>query len=485
MIKKRITQLLCAVTLAVPMSLLASSHREAPLITEDPTADNTDVYAFRSPDAPDTVTIIANFSPLSEASNAPNFYSFSNSAVYEIHIDNNGDANEDVTYQFRFRRDVRNLDSHVYNSGPVLTPNSANLNVRQFYTVNRVTGNRRSGTSTSLGGNFQVAPANIGPKSTPDYASLAQSVVGGLVDGTGKVFAGPRDDPFFVDIGSIGDLLTLRPVQQLHLVAPISPSSPGVDGLRGYNVMSIAIQVPITQLTAGGTTPGSATASNAVIGVWSTSSRGRLTLLNTNGIPRTSLSGLAQVSRLSHPLVNELVIPLRFKDIFNSSEPKGDKPLFDTVAGFRNAILDPEVPKLLKIFYNIDSPPAPRNDLVQVYLTGIPGATMPPNVVPAEMLRLNVAVPVTAAASINRMGVIAGDLGGFPNGRRLADDVVDITLQVFAGKLVPGFDRAPNNALTDGVNTNDKAFLATFPYTALPLQGFESRPHANNNPNTP
>jgi hypothetical protein len=177
------------------------------------------------------------------------------------------------------------------------------------------------------------------------------------------------------------------------------------------------------------------------------------------------------------PLVNEVVLSRAFKDIFNASEPSGDKALFDGNADFRNRVLDPEVAKLMKLLYNIDTPPAPRNDLVQVFLTGLPGANQPPNVVPAEMLRLNVAVPVTAQP--NRLGAIAADLGGFPNGRRLTDDVVDISLRVVAGVLVPGFDRAPNNALTDGVDANDKAMLSTFPYVPLPNQGFESRPHNN------
>ena len=462
----------------LPIAVFGSSHREAPSITEDPTHDNTDVYAFRSPDAPDTVTIIANFSPLSEASNGPNFYRFSPDGVYEIHIDNNGDGKEDITYQFQFRTDVRDPNTDKYNLGPVLTLDSANLNVRQFYTVNRITGARRGGTMTSMGTAFQAAPANIGPKSTPDYAALANAAVFNLPNGGGKVFAGPRDDPFFVDIGGIVDLLTLRPLQQLHKIPPVAPSAPGVDGLKGYNVQSIAIQVPISQLVAGGTVPTDPAAANAVIGVWSTSSRSRVTILNTGATGRQTIGGLTQVSRLGMPLVNEVVMSLKFKDIFNGSEPSGDKALFDANADFRNRILDPEAAKYMNLLYGIDVPPAPRNDLVQVFLTGVAGKNQPPNVVPAEMLRLNVAVPVTAAANVNRLGVIGGDLGGFPNGRRLADDVVDISLRVVAGVLVPGFDKSPNNALTDGVDTNDKPFLSTFPYTALPLQGFQSVPHA-------
>ena len=463
--------------LLFPILLFASSHREAPLITEDPTMDNTDVYVFRSPDAPNTVTIIANYIPLEEPSNGPNFYNFSPSGVYEIHIDNNGDAKEDITYQFRFRTDVRNTNTFLYNTGPVLTLDDADLNVRQFYSVTRIAGARRSGNTNSMGANFQVAPPNIGPKSTPDYAALANAAVFNMTSNGGKVFAGPRDDPFFVDIGAIVDLLTLRPLQQLHRVPPMAASANGVDGLRGFNVHTIAIQVPIEQLVAGGTAPTAPTAANAVIGVWASSSRSRVTVLNTGAGRRQSIGGVSQVSRLGMPLVNEVVLPLAFKDIFNASEPSGDAPLFTNNETFRNRILNPELATLMNALYGIDVPPAPRNDLVQVFLTGLPGANQPPNVMPAEMMRLNVAVPVTAQP--NRLGAIANDLGGFPNGRRLGDDVVDISLRVVAGVLVPGFNKSPNNALTDGVDSNDRAFLSTFPYVALPHQGFESRPHNN------
>ncbi len=467
------------IALLVAPALFASSHREAPLITEDPTMDNTDVYLFRSPDAPNTITLIANYIPLEEPSSAPNYYNFSPTGVYEIHIDNNGDGVEDITYQFQFRTDVRNPNTFLYNTGPVLTLDSANLNVRQFYTVTRINGPRRTGTMTSLNGSnsYQVVPANIGPKSTPDYASLANAAIYTLPTG-GKVFAGPRDDPFFVDIGAIGDLATLRPIQQLHRVPPILNAANGVDGLKGFNVHTIALQIPISDLVAGGTAPSAPTDANAVIGVWATSSRSRVRVLSTGSIRQQTLGGLSQVSRLGMPLVNEVVLPLAFKDIFNASEPSGDKALYDSNADFRNRILDPELAKLFTALYGVDVPPAPRNDIVQVFLTGVPGLNMPPNVVPAEMIRLNVATPVTPAANVSNMGVIGGDNGGFPNGRRLADDVVDIELRVVAGVLVSGFDKAPNNQLTDGVGANDHSFLSSFPYVAMPNQGFDSVPHA-------
>lgn len=470
--------LLMVITFALPAA--ASSHREAPLIKEDPSVDNTDVYVFRSPDQANTVTIAANYNPLEEAAGGPNYHSFADSALYEIHIDNNGDAREDITYQFRFRTEVRNpLATFLYNTGPINTLQDANLNVRQFYTVTRVTGDRRSGAATELG-EFQVAPANIGPKSIPDYDALANAAVGNLPAG-GKVFAGPRDDSFFVDLGAVFDLLTLRPIQQLNAVPPLKPSAPGIDALRGYNVHMIALQLPITAVTSNGQAPAQPTDPNAIIGVWATTSRPRIEIRSTGlGRLRQSLGGFTQVSRLGMPLVNEVVMPLAFKDIFNGSEPRGDLPLFEASADFRNRILDPEAPKLMKLLYNVDTPPAPRNDLVQVFLTGLPGLNMPANVVPAEMIRINLAI--APASSPNRLGALAGDLAGYPNGRRFGDDVVDITLRVAAGVLVSGFNREPNNILTDGVDDNDLPFLSSFPYAPKPHQGYD---HAHHGPAAP
>lgn len=461
-----------AFALMLPVAASASSHREAPLISEDQTVDNTDVYAFRSPDAPNTVTIVADYIPLQEPMGGPYFYNFSQSAIYEIHIDNNADAREDITYQFQFRTEQRG-DSSLYNIGPITTLDDADWLYRQFYTVTRITGDRRTGTRTVLGTNFRVPPANIGPKSTPDYPALANAAIADLPSNGGKVFAGPRDDPFFIDL-SVFDLLTLRPIQQLNLVPPMAASAPGVDGLRGYNVHSIAIQVPISSVTADGSSPTAPTSANAIIGVWATASRSRLTIRSVGSRAIQNVSGFTQVSRLGHPLVNEVVVPTRLKDFFNGSHPSGDSV-------FLARVQDPELPKLLKALYNVDSPPAPRADLVSVFLTGLAGANMPPNVTPSEMLRLNLGVPVTASPS--RLGAITAptpDLGGFPNGRRLTDDVVDIELRVVAGILVPAFNRAPNNALTDGVDANDKPFLSTFPYVAHPHQGFESRGRSQN-----
>ena len=457
------------IALILPTTAGASSHREAPFISEDPSVDNTDVWVFRSADQPDSVNLIASWAPLSEPGGGPYFYNFSPDATYEIHIDNNGDAMEDITYSFKFRTESRG-DSSLYNLGPISTLDDADWLYRQFYTVTRINGDRRTGTRTVIGENLPVPPANIGPKSTPDYASLSNAAIRNLTGG-GRVFAGPSDDAFFIDFGAF-DLLTLRPLQQLHLVPPISPSAPGVDGLRGYNTNTIAIQVPLAAVTNNGLAPGAATANNAIIGVWSSTSRSRLTILSTGSSrTRQSVSGSVQVSRLGIPLVNELVVPTNSKDLFNGSQPKDD-------AQFLPKVLDPELPKLFKAVYNVDSPPAPRNDLVQVFLTGVPGLNMPANVKPAEMIRINLAIAPTA--SPNRLGVIGGDMQGFPNGRRLVDDVADIDLRVAAGVLVQGFNRSPNNALTDGVDANDVAFRTNFPYVALPHRGTDSRGRSQN-----
>jgi len=465
MIKKTLFAAAAAAALLVAMPPIASasSHREAPGISEDPTHDNTDLWVFRSQDKPDMITFINDFQGFQEPAGGPNFYNFSSDGYYEIKIDNDGDAIEDVTYRFTFRSSYRNKDTFLYNTGVVTSLDDPDLNYRQFYTLTKI----EAGKSTVIGSDYQVAPANIGPRSTPNYDALANQAIYTLPDG-GKVFVGPRDDPFFVDVGSIFDLLALRPVQSLHLI-PTPGNTTGVDSLKGYNVLTMAIQVPINQVTRDRKVPESATANNAVIGTWSSASRARVSILGNGTRPAQNLGGFKIVSRLGMPLVNEIIVPVGSKDAFNGSEPKDD-------AQFLPKVLDPEVPKLYTLLYpGIKVPPAPRMDLVQVFLTGVPGLNMRTGDKPAEMIRINLAIPPTA--SPNRLGVLAGDTQGFPNGRRLIDDVVDIDLRVAAGVLVPGFNVAPNNALTDGVDANEKPFLSVFPYAASPFSGYDSMPH--------
>ncbi|HSH55779.1 MAG TPA: DUF4331 domain-containing protein [Candidatus Limnocylindrales bacterium] len=447
--------------------VFASSHREAPMIAGDPKADATDLYAFVSPDKPDTVTLIANYLPFQEPAGGPNFYQFGDDVLYEIKVDNNGDAVEDVTFQYRFKTTIKNPNTFLYNTGPITSLDDPDWNISQSYTLTKV----QNGQSTVLGENLPTTPSNVGPKSTPDFAALQQEAikqVGGLT-----TFAGQSEDPFYADLGGLFDLLTIRELP--------GNEGGGIDGLKGYNVQSLALQVPISELTHDGSVPADATAANAVIGAWTTSSRQSTSVLNGDGTQSAS-GDFVQVSRLGAPLVNEVVIPLGDKDRWNSSEPKDD-------AQFANYVANPELGTLLKSIYNVDVPPQgafgnpeARDDLVAIFLTGLPGLTKPENVVPSEQLRLNVGI--APSANPNRLGVLAGDNAGYPNGRRLADDVVDISIQAVAGAAYPLFhpEFTPDPLATqlgDGVPANDKAFRGSFPYLALPYSGFESIPHAN------
>ncbi|MEW6323679.1 MAG: DUF4331 domain-containing protein [Acidobacteriota bacterium] len=424
----------------------ASSHREAPLIAQDPMADNTDVYAFRSPDEPDKVTLIANFIPFQKPDGGPNFYSFDPNVVYEIHVDNTGDAVEDITFQWRFTTEVRNPSTFLYNTGAVTSLDDPDLNVRQFYSLTRIDGPRRTGTATVLAPRLPVPPPNIGPRSTPNYGALGGGIQG--LAGGGRVFAGQRDEGFYVDL-AVFDLLGVG-------------SGEVEDSTAGFNVSTLAIQLPIGELTRSRAAPANPNDPSAVIGVWSTASRFATRTLT--GGAQTHAGPLVQVSRLGNPLVNEAVIDLARKDAFNGLEPTGDSVALDRVT-------DPEVPKLLAAIFGVQSPPTPRQDLVTIFLTGLPGLNQPPGVRPAEMLRLNVAVP--PAAVPDPMGVLRGDIAGFPNGRRVGDDVVDIVLQAAAGAtpLTPAFNRAPNNRLGDGVDRNDVPYLPQFPYLGIPHAG--------------
>ena len=456
-----------AVVLSFGTLSLASSHREAPLISGDPKVDATDLYAYVSPDNTNTVTLIANYLPFEEPAGGPNFYAFDDNALYEIKVDNNGDAVPDVSYQFRFKTTIGNPNTFLYNTGTINSITDATFNLRQTYTLTRVAG----GVSTVLGSDIPVPPVNIGPKSTPNYAALQSQAIKTLPGGT-KVFAGQSDDPFYAELGGLFDLLTVRQLP--------GNAGGGVDGLKGYNVQSLALQIPITDLTNDHTRPTIASSSAAVIGVWTTASRHATRVITANPSGNSESGAWVQVSRLGAPLVNEVVVPLGAKDLWNGSNPVDD-------AQFANGVTDPELAKLLKALYGINVPPQgafgstnQRDDLVAIFLTGIPGLTKPATGVPSEQLRLNVAIPVTA--SPNKLGVLAGDNQGYPNGRRLGDDVVDISLRAVAGAAYPLFHPgftpdATGLKLGDGVDANDYAFRGTFPYLALPSRGYESVPH--------
>jgi hypothetical protein len=429
---------------------VASSHREAPLIAGEPQLDNTDLYAFVSPDKPSSVNLIANWIPFEEPNGGPNFYSFATNTAYDINIDNNGDAKPDITYRWTFTNHYRNKNTFLYNTGQVTSLNDPDLNFYQRYTLRRIT---HYGSRTLLR-NAPVAPSDVGHASMPDYAALSDAAIRPF--GPGRSFAGQADDPFFLDL------------RVFDLLYGTNMSETGHDTLSGYNVNTLALQVPKSDLALRGNAT-----RNPVVGIWTTTSRPRVKLYGNDG-SQSSSGSLAQVSRLGMPLVNEVVVPVGKKDRFNASRPANDTQ-------FLPKVTNPEVPQLIQKIYHIPAPATPRKDLVEVFLTGVCKACGPvaadlnsqqlnkdvnaSRFQPAEELRLNMAV--APSASPNRLGVVGGDLAGFPNGRRLADDVVDVTLQAAEGVLLPGHPAAVDS-LGDGVNANDLPFRDSFPYVALP-----------------
>jgi len=468
----------------------ASSHREAPLIKLDPTADNTDVYAFRSTETGRSgyVTLIANFIPFEEPAGGPHFYRFDDNAVYKIKIDNTGTGNEAITFEFRFQTTIVNPNTILGQAAPnqalggsagvaplIKSITDLNYNEPQTYSVKMVTGGVSKGIDDpsigfDLGDNFLVPPDNIGSRTTPNYeATFGQAAVSQITfpqSGlTGRVFAGQRAEGFYIDVESIFDTVNFHSLTDTG----------GIDTTAGFNVHSIAIEVPIQVLTRNGSVPTSVNDPNAVIGVWSTVERRAFT--------RRGRVTSAQVSRLGSPLVNELVIPDGLKDSFNASSPTVDI----LAAPF---VLDPQLPKIMAVEFGaagipVNVPPPPRNDLVAIFATGIPAGVVPgfqnflSDGAPHEYLRLNVAIP--PSASPNRLGLIGGDPAGFPNGRRPLDDAVDIALRAMMGGTpinpnTPGaatnpFNVAPNNTVGDGVDHPSVPFLDHFPYLGVPSAG--------------
>jgi hypothetical protein len=413
-----------------PQAASASSHREAPLISQDPTADNTDLYAFVSPDKPDTATIISNWIPGEDPAAGPNYYTFSPTARYDIYADKNGDGVPDVTYRFRFK----NMPSQFFLG-----------NTQQSYTVTKIVG----GKSTVVGKGLVTPPDNIGPRSTPDYDALAAKGVHKLADGA-TVFAGQRDDPFFGDVGAIFDLVAIR--------EGTGATGGGKDFLAGYAVHTIALQIPKSQLDNG---------SSHVVGIWSATDRQKLTV--RGGKAR---AGWVQVSRLGNPLINEVVIPTNLKDHWNATTPAQD-------AQFEKYYSSPILAAVLQKLYPKFGPykQTGRTDLVAVLGTGLASPKLNytgPHF--ADELRLNLSIPPTAAAKVSNLGVIGGDLAGYPNGRRLNDDVIDISERVVAGELVG--HKLP---LGDGVDGNDVKNLNAFPYVAAPFSGYADT-HGGLNP---
>jgi hypothetical protein len=472
-----------------------SSHREAPEIAKDPVADSADLYAFISPDHPDLVTIIANYVPLQGPDGGPNFYSFGDDVQYWINIDNDGDGDADVSFQFQFTTTLENPDSFLYNTGPILSLTDTSWNRRQTYSVTRVDYREGRGgpAFTTLGQNLPCPPCNIGPLSTPDYPSLASAAVKQLGGGV-TVFAGQRADGFYVDLGAIFDLGILRPFEGLHNLfgltgTGVGGSPPGVNATKALNVHSIAIQLPITALTSNGRAPTDPTKPSSVIGVWTTANRRKVQVRDGWAANGTEAGPWVQVSRLGNPLINEVIIPLGQKDHWNTQNPNFDKQ-------FASYYTNPELARLLPVLYptafpslgayNAGSPD--RADLVAILLTGIPGGVVPgfqnyTGPVQADMLRLNLAVP--PAASPQNTGLLGGDVAGYPNGRRVFDDVVTIEVRAVAGATLPlvdpsfsadGAAGAVHQGLTSGPSdlTADatEAYLSSFPYLGLPHSGF-------------
>jgi hypothetical protein len=473
--------------LAAGTTVLASSHREAPMIAGLPRVDNTDLYAFRSyePGREGYVVILANFIPVQDAYGGPNFFNMDPDALYEIHIDNNGDGREDLTYSFKFTNTIRGIALDVggksvpiplANAGQIRTRSDAAMNVVQTYAINQITGPKRASAGTPVmpilaASGFEKPQDNIGNKSIPNYVDYAGQHIRGIdIPGCTapagtfpRVFVGQRKEGFGVNLGEIFDLVN---IEVPRVIGPRSGSGNATDD---KNVTTIALELPINCIT---------TPNEPVIGVWSTTS------LPPNRIGSSSTAPYVQVSRLGMPLVNEVVIGLPDKDKFNQSEPKDD-------AQFANYVTNPTLPALLELLYKdagVQAPTSfPRTDLVAAFLTGVAGVNQPKNVVPSEMIRLNTALPVTPKGSQNSLGAAACfvngaltlsnpgcDPAGFPNGRRPGDDVVDIELRVAMGYLLPNGAGKPSSAnlpYTDGVLVEDSQFDDHFPFLTPPIPG--------------
>jgi hypothetical protein len=456
-----------------------SSHREAPSISQDPVADNADTYAFVSPDDPTTVTIITNYVPLEGPPGGPNFFEFGDDVLYSIFIDNDGDARPDIEYQFQFNTTLRNEDTFLYNTGPIGSLDSPNWNKRQFYSVSV----QRGGGSATLGQNLACPPCNIGPRSTPNYDALAAAARHHLPSGE-WVFAGQRNDGFFVDLGAIFDLADIRELSSAHLI-PFANST-SVDPLKTLNIHTIAIKIPIWKLTRDGSVPSDPLAAKSVLGIWGGASRRKVQVRDEHGKGTKGSGPWVQVSRLGNPLFNEVIVPIGDKDRWNALDPIDDKD-------FAKYVKKPELAGLLNVLYpgafpNIAAytadPTKTRADLEAILLTGIPSGIVPgfqnftgPS--PADMLRLNVAIP--PASDPSPFGLVDGDPAGFPNGRRVFDDVVTIELRAIAGLTIPLVDPSYtvdpvvtipqfSSNLTPGAGR----YQSDFPYLGTPHDGFDT-----------
>jgi hypothetical protein len=465
---------LMALIALLPGSLFASSHREAPITALDRTADITDWYAFVSYDHPDRVTMILNVDPFLEPSNGPNYFPFDPSVLYEMKVDNNQDGEEDITFQFRFNTQIRQPGLFTGFVGglagiPPITaldgPGSQGLSLRQTYSVTMVKG----GKSTNLGWGktLYAVPSNVGPQTMPDYQSLFNQGIYDLGKGA-HVFAGTVDDPFFIDLGAAFDSLNFRMGVGGVLTAQVDgddTNNYAPDAVAGFNVNTIVLEVPITWLTVDGKLHG-ASDKQAVIGTYGATSRPKITVRRS---PATAENNgpFRQVQREGNPLINELIIGTGSKDKFSMDDPKND-------AQFANFFLNPLLATVFGTI-GIPVPPAPRTDLLPlvIYAAPIcPGCGAKDAGPIADLLRLNTGILPTPVASQRRLGFLAGDVAGFPNGRRLPDDVVDIASRAVAGILAD--PKKFGTPIGDGVNTKNSGFGVTFPYVMPANSGRDS-----------
>ena len=484
-----IVAVLAASAIAVAVSP-GSSHREAPGSSLDPTGDWTDVYFFTPQGNPDKAVVVANVIPFEDPAGGPLFYSLDPNARYYLNFDNTGDGRYDIRYRFEVKDKINQQTRLALGqSGQVTSVDDPDLLLRQTYDVTRLKYDRHGKLTDSkrVGHNLPVAPSNFGPKTMPNYQALVDQSIRPL-DGDGRVFVGQRDDPFFTDLGMTFDLINFRD-------STTGNAGGYKDDVAGYSVHSFALELPDSalerQVNAGSHKAGKGhhkghkkhhkgrhghhrgkKASNGsashVVGVWASTERRKLEV--SNGRDRGGAGPWVQVNRLGNPLINELFIPISRKDEFNRTQPSEDGQRFGQYA------LEPELVKAINALFNLGCPTTNRTDIVQALFTGIPGLTqIGTNPAAADTLKLNLDVPATDPAQASRFGVIGGDTGGLPNGRRLSDDTVDIFLRVACGFLVPANQGGKQLPLGDGVDVNDKPFLSTFPYAAAPTSGFDSQ----------
>jgi hypothetical protein len=492
---------LTAASLAFPPGAIAASHREAPITALDHKADITDFFAFVSYDRPDKVTFILDVDPLLEPANGPNYFPFDPNVLYAIKIDNNHDAIEDVWFEFRFTTELRAPDVFTGFVGagsgipapgnspppvapgtrivpPAITaldgPGSEGLGLRQRYTVTlarRGPGNSVKRISVGTHERLFALPSNVGPRTMPDYPSLFKQAIHQVAPEV-RVFAGTVEDPFWIDLGAAFDSLNFR-ATDFKVPGVLSDAQDAddtrnfaTDAVSGFNVNAIALEVPVSLLTSDGKRH-SASDPKATIGAWATTSRQRVSVRRHSDEAKDN--AWRQVQRMGNPLINELLVGTGSKDRFSTDQPRND-------SRFAPFFLDPLLARVLNAVYGIDIPAPPRTDLLPLvtYAPPIAAAGTPAGPV-ADLLRLNTGVPPTPVGKQKRLGLLAGDPAGFPNGRRLGDDVTDIAARVVAGVLNPQFTKAPNNRIGDGVNVNDAPYQNSFPYVGFAWDGRNRR----------